>query len=256
MKLYLAGLEASLHYDKFYKYIKNINKNNIYILFSYYYITLRKSSRSIDIILKNKDNILIDSGAFTFIQGGLNVDIEQYTDGYIDFINKYNIKYFFEMDVDSVLGYDKVKILRKKIEDGTGKKVIPVWHVNRGIEEFKKHCEEYDYVAIGGLVGCDKQLLNIVKEMIKYANSKKVKIHLLGYSKSDIIDLDAYSYDSSSWNGYIYGNIYIYDNNIKRPIINRRKKNKRLDNNKLEDIIIHNFKVWKHYSNYIKYVKR
>lgn len=247
MRLYLAGSEATLIYDIIYDYFKN---NDIYLLFSYYY---KKGSKNFLRLLENinKDNILIDSGAFTFIQGGLNVDIEQYTDGYIDFINKYDIKYFFEMDVDSVLGYDKVKILRKKIEDGTGKKVIPVWHVNRGIEEFKKHCAEYDYVAIGS--GDTKDTKIIVKKMIQYANSKKVKTHLLGYSKPDMIDLNAYSYDSSSWNIGAWGGLYNWSKKDKRPVRQNKIENKRIKVELTDAVALHNLNVWKHYQDYLDY---
>ena len=36
-------------------------------------------------------------------------DLDEYIQKYIDFINKYNIKYFFEMDLDHMIGYDNVK---------------------------------------------------------------------------------------------------------------------------------------------------
>ena len=48
----------------------------------------------------------------------------------------------------------KVKEIRKKIEEKTGKKCIPVWHKSRGIEEFKNLLNS----LIGGkLNGCRRK---------------------------------------------------------------------------------------------------
>ena len=41
------------------------------------------------------------------------------------------------MDVDNIIGYEKVLELRKILLEATDK-IIPVWHKNRGIDEFKK----------------------------------------------------------------------------------------------------------------------
>ena len=46
----------------------------------------------------------------------------------------------------------KLKKIRTKLEKGTNKKCIPVWHLSRGFDEFIKHTQEYDYIAIGGIV--------------------------------------------------------------------------------------------------------
>ena len=103
------------------------------------------------------DEFLLDSGAFAFMNkakkvGKFNIEeINKYTKEYVDFINKYDIKYFFEMDLDCIFPYEKVKKARKWIEKRTGKKCIPVWHISRGMKEFHSMCKEYNYVAIGGI---------------------------------------------------------------------------------------------------------
>ena len=51
---------------------------------------------------------LLDSGAFTFMNSNKkNEDIKSYLDSYIDFINKYDIKYFFELDLIQLVGLKK-----------------------------------------------------------------------------------------------------------------------------------------------------
>jgi hypothetical protein len=82
------------------------------------------------------ENFLLDSGAFSFMSGAecSKEIIEQYCERYIKFIKENNIKYFFELDVDTIFGIEFVEKLRKKIERETGRKPIPVWHKGRGVE--------------------------------------------------------------------------------------------------------------------------
>ena len=73
---------------------------------------------------------LLDSGAFTFMHGieasSKPVDWDGYLSRYIDFINRNNVQHFFELDVDSIVGYDAVKRMRARLEAETGKQSIPV----------------------------------------------------------------------------------------------------------------------------------
>ena len=107
-----------------------------------------------------KKNFLLDSGAFSYMNGKQisKNDMDIYVRKYIRFICQYEVPYFFEMDVDKIFGLETVESWRKQIEIQTGKKCIPVWHKQRGVEYWKKMCRNYDYIAIGGLVlGAKKQ---------------------------------------------------------------------------------------------------
>lgn len=139
MKVFLAATS-----DK--SFISNITDSK-YILESFYYFQEWQIP-----LIKKSEMFLLDSGAFTFMSGKKSNDFDGYLTRYIDFIKKHDVKHFFELDIDSIVGYDKVKQLRKRLEKETGKKCIPVWHKSRGKEEFLKMCDEYNYVAIGGIV--------------------------------------------------------------------------------------------------------
>lgn len=105
---------------------------------SYYYI--RKQKDLAELVRNNSKEILIDSGAHSF-QKGTKVDWIEYTKQYAEFIkdfDKPNVIGYFEMDIDNIIGYDKVLELRKILEK-VSNKIIPVWHKNRGIDEFKKN---------------------------------------------------------------------------------------------------------------------
>ncbi len=199
------------------------------------------------------DNFLLDSGAFSYMNGQecTKEMLNSYLDRYIAFINKYNIKYFFELDVDTIYGIEYVEELRKRLENGTNRKCIPVWHKGRGVDYFKKMCECYKYVAIGGLVfHVKKQEYNLIKKMVDYAYKKGVKVHGLGFTKtSELNDYKFYSVDSASWvMSAVRGQQLQFFNGkriIQRPL---EKGNKKTD---LYKLIAHNFSEWVKYQRYM-----
>ncbi len=178
-------------------------------------------------LIKKAELFLLDSGAFTFMNNTKkgNIDWKNYIDKYIDFINTYEIKHFFELDIDVIVGYEKVKEIRKYIEAKTQKKCIPVWHKARGKDEFLKLCEEYDYVAIGGIVTKEitQSEYKFFPWFINEAHKRGAKIHGLGFT--NLKSLKKYhfdSVDSTSWkSGNRFGSLYIYNNGelkqIKKP---------------------------------------
>lgn len=236
LKQYLS--EADLYKDAF-------------ILQSFFYV----SDFTEEIIIPNCKDFLLDSGAFTFIQKAKNnVDWSEYTKRYAAFINKNKIKKFFELDIDSIVGYEKVIELRKQLEDLTGSQPIPVWHQNRGAEEFIHMCEEYPYVAIGGLVGgggnsseYSQKYWGLFPWFINNAHKHGAKIHALGFtSMKGLHQYKFDSVDSSSWvSGNRFGMIYYFDGKTIKQI--SKPPGKRVKTNQAA---IHNFNEWKKFSKY------
>lgn len=198
MRIYLAATHSGMSKEDRVKFIE-VGKPK-YQLCSFFegerncLLSLQESGR---------ENFLLDSGAFSFMVGAKcdKETLYDYCDRYISFINKYDVKYFFEMDVDTIFGIEFVEMLREKIERETDKKPIPVWHKSRGIDYWKKMVEDYDYIAIGGLVThVKKQEWEYIKKLVDYAYFKGVKVHGLGFTKTQILeDWHFYSVDSASW---------------------------------------------------------
>jgi hypothetical protein len=163
-------------------------------------------------------DFLLDSGAFSFI-GGAKVSMNEYIEKYIDFINKYDIKNFFELDLYTLpeYGIKKTEEIRAYIEEKTKKKTIPVFHKMLGIDYYKKLCEDYNYIAIGASGQHDSKWTRTnpeqLKKMVLYANSKNVKVHGLGYTKIEMLKkIPFYSVDSTSWlSGNRFGAIYVFN---------------------------------------------
>ena len=125
------------------------------------------------------------------------------------FINTWNVHHFFELDIDRIVGLEKVEEFRRRIESKTGKQSIPVWHSNRGWQYFVNMCKEYSYVSIGGIAKNPngKAIEKIFPWFIQEAHRTGTQIHGLGYT--DTKKLKQYpfdSVDSTSWSsGGRYG---------------------------------------------------
>lgn len=153
-------------------------------------------------------DFLLDSGAFTFLDSGVKVDWEDYTVKYGQFVKKYNIEKYFEMDIDDIVGYEEVLRLRDILENEAGRKSIPVWHNNRGKEGFIKDAKNYPYVAIGGLVSGGGEYATKLRKyfpwFINTAHQYGAKIHALGFTS--ISALCKYHFDSVDSTSWLAGN--------------------------------------------------
>lgn len=243
MRLYLAGEHPVKNGTKI-KTWKGIN-----ILETFYYA---RNNKLFPELRATCDNFMLDSGAFTFMSGNHNGSInwDSYTEEYAAFINRYNVSQFIEIDIDNIVGLKEVERLRNKLEQLTGKKPIPVWHKNRGKDYFLKMCDEYPYVAIGGIV--TKEIpRNIYEKILPWfineAHKKGVKIHGLGFTSLKNLPLCKFdSVDSKAW---LSGNIagYIYKFLPTGEMQHIKKPSSRL---KSTEAALHNFSEWVKFSKY------
>ena len=248
MQLYLAGLDSGdgkILGEKIF-YTK-------YVLMSYWYLKEIKDKNTLKLAeLRNGEgNFLLDSGAFTFLNSNSKMDINQYLNDYIEFINKHDIKRFAELDIDPIIGYEKTMEMRDKLERETGKKCLPVWHKSRGVQAFKDDVEKYDYVSIGGIVTGEikRKEYPIFKQMTKYANARGVKVHGLGFTGKDCYKYGFDSVDSTSWtSGGRFATTYKFADN-KMKSIKRPDKTRLIDRNKINE---HNFFEWIKFQRYVE----
>ena len=237
MNLFLAGEHG----------VKNgaecLSWKDLNILESFYYAS---KNPHIPRLIQEFGNFLLDSGAFTFMQGSHKgmIDWGEYTRNYAEFINRYNVELFFELDIDSIVGIEKVEFYRNMLESMTGKKPIPVWHKKRGKQYFIDMCKEYPYVALGGIVS--KEIPRDVYEkafpwFIRTAHEYGAKIHGLGYTS--IEGVHKYHFDSVDSTAWLYGNRggYLYKFNPSTGNLDKYKKSGRL---KSREGAMFNFREW------------
>lgn len=219
---------------------QSITKHRPYILESFYYV-----DEDTERLLPYFGDFLLDSGAFTFIQNSKShVEWELYIERYADFINRNKVEKFFELDIDSVVGHEKVLKYRDRLEELTSKKCIPVWHRNRGKDEFIRLCKEYDYIALGGIA-----IHEISRSEYKYfpwfintAHKYDCKIHGLGFTNLNGIKQYRFdSVDSTAWTaGNRFGFIYKFDGQTMRKYI--KPENTRLANSR--EAALNNYIEW------------
>lgn len=235
--------------DKIYEpliYLKN-NNYKINILQSFYCIT----SYYLDKI-HLYDNFLLDSGAFTFMNNQKkDIDWGKYIDDYINCINQYDIKHFFELDIDCIVGHEKVKEMRKYIENKTNRKSIPVWHKSRGLNEFINLSQQYNYIAIGGIVTKEitKKEYPYFNKLLKIAKDNNCKVHGLGFtSANELKKYDFFSVDSTAWCGGSRFGLAFKFNQGEIKYYEKKSENKRA---KDKEITINNFCQWIKFANYM-----
>ncbi len=240
MEIYLAGggREIWRKWD-FYQFNR---------LESFYYIL--KEGRGE--LIPKYDNFLLDSGAFTFMNKNKgNVNWDNYINNYANFINKYDVKCFFELDIDVIVGINEVERLRKKLESLTNKQCIPVFHKSRGKQYWFKIIKEYDYVAIGGIVTKEirPKEYPFLNWFLSEAKKNDCKVHGLGFTRvSELHKYPFYSVDSTSWiSGNRFGHVYLFKNG-QMPKIQKKAGQRVKGNNVCE----HNFKEWIKFAKYAK----
>lgn len=243
MKIFLAGTNSL---------VLNELKTKINVLESFAYIS--KHLKTIDKLLCNE--FLLDSGAFTFF-GNSKISLNEYIDKYIHFINKYDIKNFFELDLYTLpeYGIKKTEEIRDYIEKKTGKQTIPVFHKMLGIEYYKKLCENYKYIAISASGMYDSKWTRKnpeqLKKMVLYANSKNVKVHGLGYTKMILLkEIPFYSIDSTTWlNAGKFGELQYFDGVIIKKI-QAKSINKQTIKINQKKMLVNNFNEWVKFQKY------
>lgn len=194
---------------------------------------------------------MLDSGAFTFFSSGGGVNWNDYIKQYAAFINRNRVENYFELDIDKLIGYEKVLYYRAKLEDMTGKPCIPVWHYSRGKDAFIRMCEQYDYVAFGGL-NTDgisrKKITRFMPWFIDTAHDIGVKIHGLGFTALRQLPYTHFdSVDSTAWlSGNRFGTVYYFTGETLKTY--KGSKRQRLKDYKA--VAVHNFKEWKKFAAY------
>ena len=219
---------------------------NFYRLESYAYISPQEATE----ISLYKDFIL-DSGAFTYLNGASgNVDWDRYIDEYANFIKKYKVKHYIELDIDSVVGIKEVERLREKLEKLVGYQSIPVWHKSRGKDYWLKMVKDYDYVAIGGIVTREIKPAEYkhFHWLLAEARKQNCKVHGLGFTNlKGLQEYPFYSVDSTSWlSGNRFGSIYKF--NGKTMVKFDKQAGQRVRTN---ETAINNFNEWIKFQKYM-----
>lgn len=161
---------------------------------------------------KNKVDLFLDSGAYSAMTQGVEIDIQEY----IEFIKKHKeaIEVYANLDVitgmngqPDLLTAEKT-LENQKIMEKAGLRPLPVFHAGEPMEYLQYYVDNYDYVAIGGLVTAtayghtwfsvlDQCFTNVI---CSPDGMPKIKVHGFGITGLNaLLRYPWYSVDSSSW---------------------------------------------------------
>ena len=203
-------------------------------------------------LIPQMGDFLLDSGAFTFFSNcKKKMNWEKYIDDYANFIKENRVTKFFELDIDSILGLERVEELRRTLEKKVGRPCIPVWHKSRGRKYFERMCREYPYISIGGIVSKEisRDEYRYFPWFIREAHRNGAKIHGLGFTSQEGIRKYHFdSVDSTSWlSGCRFGGLDLFDG---RKIVRITKEGRMMKD--LNRVRVHNFKEWIKYQSYVR----
>ena len=242
MNIYLAG-EGGL------RDVYNSGNEKLFeganILQSFYYANDFTSK----VIIPNCKRFMLDSGAYSFMEGKQTNDLNEYVERYCRFIVDNDVELFFELDLDRIIGVEETKKLTQSIIKKTGKMPISVWHRERGKEGFIEMCKEYPYVAVSGreYQGKSKKYVEMFPWFIDTAHRHGAKIHGLGYtSLTGITKYHFDSVDSATWvTGNRFGHIFKFDGKTMQRV--HKPPNTRAKSSKM---VVNNFIEWKKFCKY------
>lgn len=245
-KLFLSGLEINY---------KDINDETIskcrYLLSTFFYTRKALGNPRFARIFQNfndQGNLILDSGAFSFMNGKIikEQEMDDYCEAYCQFIKKYRIKHYVELDIDALFGYEKALEYRKYLEQSIGYPSIPIFHKSRGKKEFEKMVQNYEYCGIGGIVikNIKPSEYRYFAQLNRYARYYGSKVHAMGFTPTrDLNSYGFYSSDSTSWtSGPRFGTVYQYKGNQVIKSI-RKPKNTRLSAD-YSTVQTHNWLEW------------
>lgn len=163
------------------------------ILASYHYF-----KNKVDIIKKYRQlnyDIIIDSGAFSAANTGANINI----DDYCLFIKESLVVNYAGLDVigDAKATKENTEYMTLKY----GLNPIPTFHMGSKIEDLQELVNNYNYIALGGLVfsaGIESHLDAVWRFILK--TKRNLKVHGFGLTTVELMKrYPWYSVDSSSF---------------------------------------------------------
>lgn len=229
-RMHFSGVEGNTHF--------NVAKaaGVKHMLLSYFYIR-RKGRKFLEERFGDGSiQLFVDSGAHTFMN-----DLDEYKDKPDSFWEDYIIKYLqwarnnsqfvfamAELDVDVIVGKEKVKLWRKKyfepFELETGIPVCYIWRSSTyTFKDWIDMCKTFNYLGFSGMN--DDASVIAMRRLLSTAKKHGAVCHGMAMTKPSILpQLPFFSVDSISWkSGEMYGVTYVWDGHKLHTITKDKK---------------------------------
>jgi hypothetical protein len=165
---------------------------------------------STDLTIDLRPRVIIDSGAFTAFTTGKTINPKDYAAWALDFKQRWEPKmaalHFMNLDV---IGDQDASWMNQATIEAMGLKPLPIVTYGADKRHLIRAIENYDYIALGGLVPWSRQKAKLQAWLdycfsIVMAHKKKTgvmpRVHLLGITTDWVLKrYPCYSADSSTW---------------------------------------------------------
>lgn len=158
----------------------------------------------------NYPDVFADSGAFSAASQGAPIEI----DDYADWVKRWQHLFTTYSNLD-VIGDAEATLINQRYLEQAELTPLPVFHVGEDFQYLQDYIEQYQYIALGGMVPhmrFPRRIMPWVIKCFKFAGEKAV-YHGFGSTSWQVMSqLPWYSVDSSSWGqGFRFGNVPIFD---------------------------------------------
>ncbi len=156
-----------------------------------------------------RPQVFCDSGAYSALMLGQRIDVGEYADWLHTHVHDFCV--YASLDV---IGDYRGSMANLRALEARGLRPLPVWHAGEPIEVLRELCEEYRYVAIGGIV--NRTLGPMLAHTVRWfqiAREHGTALHGFGMTQWEMIaTFPWYSVDSSAaGSGYRYGTVRMFD---------------------------------------------
>lgn len=187
--------------------------SSLRVLLSYHYYKKLDFSKFISSLAPLQVGIFIDSGAFSAFSQGSQIVLKEYAE-YLRACSPL-VSHYANLDV---IGDPAATLENQRRLEGVGLRPLPVFHVGEDFSYLERYCEEYDYVALGGMVLHLRFKSRLMSWLVKCfrvaaASPRKTGFHGFGCTNWDIVKTFPWrSVDSSSWgSGFRFGQVVVFD---------------------------------------------
>lgn len=201
MKLYFAGSNENL--DRVL-----IEMGVTRRLLSYHY---HKNST----LFEKYDDIFLDSGAYSAMETGAQIDIDEYCN-WLQTKKNGNVRYYASLDV---IGEAEQSLYNQRYIERKGLHPVPTFHQYEPWDYLERYCRDYNFIALGGMAS-DKNRITEFLDGCFHIISKHwpKKVHSFGMTNFKLLyRYPFYSADSTSWQSMArYGSSRILDKHTAR----------------------------------------
>jgi len=180
------------------------------LLTSYHYAKTVELDTFLDESFDTLPELFYDSGAFSAFTKGVPIKVEEYA----EWLHRWKHFAITYANLDVIKDWRGTVNNLKRLQD-LGLNPLPVYHGGSPTEILEELCEQYNYIAVGGITGARPRSNDLMRNLSAIFRQINGRVSVHGFGALDMKmqkSFQWYSADSTTWlNGHRYGKIRMFD---------------------------------------------